>query len=100
MANNDTRTLQDMTISADCLPDTRFNELINLFTLQHFATLLADNFPFYRNAVSYGELVVIDQVINTTGNPTPREPSVMRFVHPSPNQYALFLGQLYHGVIG
>jgi hypothetical protein len=180
MTNNDTRTLQDMTITADCLPDTRFNELINLFTLQHFSTLQADNFPFYRttfwypygrrpettfenviedlrpvvrssakvvgvewwfsvvsinatprwllpchfdrndlderdvqrivfpewasvlflNAVPYGELVVTDQVINNIGNPTPREPGVMRFVHPSPNQYALFPGQLYHGVIG
>ncbi len=180
MTHNDSRTLQDLAVYADCLPDTRFSELIHLFTLQHFAALQADRFPFYRttfwypsgrqpetiferviedlrpvarpsakvvgvewwfsvlninatpqwllachfdrndlderdvrhivfpewasvlflNAVPYGELVVTDQVINNVGKPTPREPDTMRFVHPSPNQYALFPGQLYHGVLG
>ncbi len=54
----------------------------------------------FLNAVPYGELVITDQVINDIGKPTPRQPRDMRFVQPSPNQYALFPGQLYHGVIG
>jgi hypothetical protein len=53
MVNNDRRTLQDMTISADCLSDTRFNELINLFVLQHFSTLQTDSFPFYSTTFWY-----------------------------------------------
>jgi hypothetical protein len=180
MARDDSKTLQNLTIYADCLPDAHFNELLNVFPLQHFAALQADRFPFYRttfwypsdhqpetiferviedlrpvvhpsikvigvewwfsvlninatpqwllpchfdrndlderdmqkivfpewasvlflNATPYGELAVTDQVINSDGKPTPRQPNDMRFVHPSPNQYAIFPGQLYHGVVG
>ena len=48
MINNDMKTLQDLTINEDYLHDARFNELINLFTLQHFSTIQTDSLPFYR----------------------------------------------------
>ena len=48
----------------------------------------------------HGELVITDQVLGADGRPSPREPREMRFVPPGDNRYAVFLGHLYHGVIG
>ena len=53
----------------------------------------------FLNAVPYGELVVTDQILTQSGI-TPRRPQNMRFILPSKNLYAVFSGQLYHGVIG
>jgi hypothetical protein len=55
---------------------------------------------FFMNAVPYGELVITDQVLGEDGRPSPREPRQMRFVTPGDNRYAVFPGNLYHGVIG
>ncbi|MBL8330533.1 MAG: hypothetical protein JNJ71_16975 [Rubrivivax sp.] len=54
----------------------------------------------FLNAVPYGELAITDQVLGDKGQPTPHEPQDMRFVPPAENRYAVFPGQLYHGVIG
>ena len=53
----------------------------------------------FLNSVPYGELVVTDQVLTAQGT-HPREPKDMRFLSPKPNRYAVFPGNLYHGVIG
>lgn len=53
----------------------------------------------FLNAVSYGELVITDQVLSAKGK-RPRQPKDMRFVMPDRNLYAVFPGHLYHGVIG
>jgi hypothetical protein len=53
----------------------------------------------FLNTVPYGELVVTDQV-QTEKGPRPKQPQDMVFIRPSRNQYAVFPGQLYHGVIG
>ena len=53
----------------------------------------------FLNTVPYGELVVTDQV-QTEKGARPKQPKDMVFIHPSRNLYAVFPGQLYHGVIG
>jgi hypothetical protein len=53
----------------------------------------------FLNAVPYGELVVTDQLL-TKGGARPRQPTDMLFISPRRNLYAVFPGQLYHGVIG
>ena len=53
----------------------------------------------FLKAVAYGELVVTDQV-QTEKGPRPKQPKDMVFIRPSRNLYAVFPGQLYHGVIG
>ena len=53
----------------------------------------------FLNAVPYGELVVTDQVLKK-GSRRPRQPTEMRFIRPDRNLYAVFPGELYHGVIG
>jgi len=53
----------------------------------------------FLNTVPYGELVVTDQVQTEKGT-HPKQPKDMVFIHPSRNLYAVFPGQLYHGVIG
>ncbi len=53
----------------------------------------------FLNSVPYGDLVVTDQTLTERGK-RPRQPSDMRFIRPSRNQYAVFPGNLYHGVIG
>ncbi|MBM4259373.1 MAG: hypothetical protein FJ147_26170 [Deltaproteobacteria bacterium] len=53
----------------------------------------------FLNTVPYGELVVTDQVLTERGA-RPRQPQEMRFIRPSRNQYAVFPGNLHHGVIG
>jgi hypothetical protein len=53
----------------------------------------------FLNAVPYGELVVTDQV-QTEKGARPKQPKDMVFIRPSRNLYAVFPGQLYHGVIG
>jgi hypothetical protein len=53
----------------------------------------------FLNAVPYGELVVTDQTRRPQGI-RPKQPQEMAFVTPEPNTYAVFSGNLYHGVIG
>ena len=53
----------------------------------------------FFNEVPYGELVVTDQTLTEKGI-RPRQPKNMRFIEPKENLYAVFPGQLYHGVIG
>jgi hypothetical protein len=53
----------------------------------------------FLNSVPYGELVVTDQVMTKKGI-SPKQPNDMRFIQPRENLYAVFPGQLYHGVIG
>jgi hypothetical protein len=53
----------------------------------------------FMNSVPYGELVVTDQVLTDKGT-RPRQPKNMLFIRPERNLYAVFPGQLYHGVIG
>jgi len=53
----------------------------------------------FLNTVPYGDLVVTDQVLTEKGA-RPRQPTDMRFIRPSKNQYVVFPGHLYHGVIG
>jgi hypothetical protein len=53
----------------------------------------------FLNAVPYGELVVTDQMPTEKG-PRPKQPKDMRFIQPDKNLYAVFPGNLYHGVIG
>jgi hypothetical protein len=53
----------------------------------------------FFDAVPYGELVVTDQVLTDKGA-RPKQPRDMRFIRPQRNLYAVFPGQLYHGVIG
>ena len=53
----------------------------------------------FLNAVPYGELVITDQVLSSSGT-RPRQPKEMRFIQPERNLYAVFPGHLYHGVIG
>lgn len=53
----------------------------------------------FVNTVSNAELVVTDQILTDKGA-RPRQPSDMRFIAPRKNQYVVFPGHLYHGVIG
>ncbi len=53
----------------------------------------------FLNTVPYGELVVTDQV-QTEKGARPKQPQDMVFIRPTRNLYAVFPGQLYHGVIG
>lgn len=53
----------------------------------------------FLNDVPYGELVVTDQILTTKGI-EPKQPKEMRFIRPRTNRYAVFPGQLYHGVMG
>jgi hypothetical protein len=53
----------------------------------------------FFNAVPYGELVVTDQVL-TEKRVRPHQPKDMLFIQPEKNLYAVFPGNLYHGVIG
>lgn len=53
----------------------------------------------FLNRVPYGELVVTDQKLTTEGI-RPSQPQDMQFIAPRPNLYAVFPGNLYHGVIG
>lgn len=53
----------------------------------------------FLNTVANAELVVTDQVLTEKGT-RPRQPTEMRFVPPRKNQYVVFPGHLYHGVIG
>ena len=53
----------------------------------------------FLNSVPYGELVITDQ-IQTAEGIRPKQPGGMAFVRPRKNMYAVFPGQLYHGVIG
>jgi hypothetical protein len=53
----------------------------------------------FLNSVPYGELVVTDQVFTKKGI-QPKQPKDMRFIQPRENLYAVFPGNLYHGVIG
>lgn len=54
----------------------------------------------FLNDVPYGELVVTDQIWAKDGRPQPKQPKDMLFIKPRPNRYAVFPGQLYHGVLG
>lgn len=53
----------------------------------------------FLNRVPNAELVVTDQILTEKGE-RPRQPRAMRFIPPRKNQYVVFPGQLYHGVIG
>jgi hypothetical protein len=53
----------------------------------------------FLNAVPYGELVITDQLLTDHGA-RPAQPTGMVFVRPRRNLYAVFPGQLHHGVIG
>jgi tetratricopeptide (TPR) repeat protein len=53
----------------------------------------------FLNAVPYGELVITDQILTERGI-KPAQPTNMRFIHPQENLYAIFPGNLYHGVLG
>ena len=53
----------------------------------------------FLNSVPYGELVVTDQLLTRKGK-RPRQPKEMRFIAPEPRRYAVFEGNLYHGVVG
>jgi hypothetical protein len=53
----------------------------------------------FLNTVPYGDLVITDQVLTERGA-RPRQPTDMRFIRPCRNVYAVFPGNLYHGVIG
>ncbi len=53
----------------------------------------------FLNEVPYGDLVITDQRLTEAG-PRPVQPREMRFLQPRPNAYAVFPGNLLHGVIG
>ncbi|MEQ1560946.1 MAG: hypothetical protein ABL933_18675 [Methyloglobulus sp.] len=53
----------------------------------------------FLNKVSYGDLVVTDQVLTKNGI-SRSEPTDMKFVSPKTNRFVTFPGNLYHGVIG
>lgn len=53
----------------------------------------------FLNSVPYGDLVITDQILTERGI-HPTEPKDMRFIRPDQNLYAVFPGNLYHGVIG
>jgi hypothetical protein len=54
----------------------------------------------FLNEVPYGELMITEQVLGADGQPSPSQPQQARFVMPDVNRYAVFPGQLFHGVIG
>ena len=53
----------------------------------------------FMNSVPYGELVITDQILTKKGI-HPAQPQNMRFIQPGKNLYAVFPGNLYHGVLG
>lgn len=53
----------------------------------------------FLNSVHHGELVVTDQIWTKEGI-QPKQPKDMVFIKPRENRYAVFPGQLYHGVMG
>jgi hypothetical protein len=54
---------------------------------------------FFFNRVRGGQLAVTDQRPDAQARPTPAEATRLEAVAPAPNRYALFDGQLFHGVL-
>ncbi len=54
----------------------------------------------FLNDVPYGELMITEQVIGVDAEPFPYQARQARFVMPDVNRYAVFPGQLFHGVAG
>ena len=54
---------------------------------------------FFFNEVKGGQLAITDQRPGARGKPVPAQPTQLETVAPAPNRYALFDGQLFHGVL-
>ena len=54
---------------------------------------------FFFNQVRGGQLAITDQRPDARGRAVPDEPTQLETVEPKPNRYALFDGQLFHGVL-
>jgi hypothetical protein len=54
---------------------------------------------FFFNQVKGGQLAITDQRPDARGKAVPDEPTQLETVAPAPNRYALFDGQLFHGVL-
>lgn len=54
---------------------------------------------FFFNEVKGGQLAITDQRPGARGKAVPAQPTRLETVAPAPNRYALFDGQLFHGVL-
>ncbi len=54
---------------------------------------------FFFNPVRGGQLAITDQIADDRGNPRPAQAGAMAVVKPARNRYAIFAGNLFHGVL-
>lgn len=54
---------------------------------------------FFFNGVRGGQLAITDQRPDARGRAVPPQPTRMEAIVPKPNRYALFDGELFHGVL-